>query len=158
MQGYRTHTEYLGSLGYNSVCYDTSRIGWVSLKGIYRYIFFGCSDGMEREACVCDHGYERSDLCAEIIIIIIIIICRRNPGKLYNNTFCYNTYLTKDQQPPINSNFLVAQKLNKKSPSVCRWRRGSLVRPCLNVEIESVHRICFLTDSVDRSCFGSTTI
>ena len=28
---------------------------------------------MEREACVCDHGYERSDLRAEIIIIIIII-------------------------------------------------------------------------------------
>ena len=27
---------------------------------------------MEREACVCDHGYERSDLCAEITIIIII--------------------------------------------------------------------------------------
>ena len=22
---------------------------------------------MEREACVCDHGFERSDLCAEII-------------------------------------------------------------------------------------------
>ena len=36
--------------------------------------FFGCSDGMEREACVCDHGFERSDLCAEMIIIIIIII------------------------------------------------------------------------------------
>ena len=32
---------------------------------------------MEREACVCDHGLERSDLCAEIIIIIIIItLCR----------------------------------------------------------------------------------
>ena len=30
---------------------------------------FGCSDGKEREACVCDHGFERSDLCAEIIII-----------------------------------------------------------------------------------------
>ena len=29
---------------------------------------------MERKACVCDHGYERSDLCAEIIIIIIIIM------------------------------------------------------------------------------------
>ena len=27
---------------------------------------------MEREACVCDHGLERSDLCAKIIIIIII--------------------------------------------------------------------------------------
>ena len=35
--------------------------------------FFGCSDGMEREACVCDHGFERSDLCAEIIIIIVTI-------------------------------------------------------------------------------------
>ena len=32
---------------------------------------------MEREACVCDHGFERSDLCAEIIIIIIIIITDR---------------------------------------------------------------------------------
>ena len=29
---------------------------------------------MEREACVCDHGFERSDLCAEIIIILIIIV------------------------------------------------------------------------------------
>ena len=36
--------------------------------------FFGCSDGMEREACVCDHGYERSDLCAEIIIIITSLV------------------------------------------------------------------------------------
>ena len=33
---------------------------------------------MEREACVCDHGFERSDLCAEIIIIIIMII-----GSMY---------------------------------------------------------------------------
>ena len=41
------------------------------------FVFFGCSDGMEREACVCDHGFERSDLCAEIIIIIIIIRCYR---------------------------------------------------------------------------------
>ena len=32
--------------------------------------FFLCSDVMEREACVCDHGFERSDLCVEIIIII----------------------------------------------------------------------------------------
>ena len=30
---------------------------------------------MEREACVCDHGLERSDLCAEIIIIIIARGC-----------------------------------------------------------------------------------
>ena len=28
---------------------------------------------MEREACVCDHGFERSDLRAEIILLIIII-------------------------------------------------------------------------------------
>ena len=33
------------------------------------FVFFGCSDGMEREACVFDHGFERSDFCAEIIII-----------------------------------------------------------------------------------------
>ena len=26
---------------------------------------------MEREACVCDHGFEGSDFCAEIILIII---------------------------------------------------------------------------------------
>ena len=37
MQGYHTNTEDTGSYGYNSVCYITSRIGWVSLKGIYRY-------------------------------------------------------------------------------------------------------------------------
>ena len=44
---------------------------------LFFYLFFVCSDGMEREACVCDHGLERSDLCAEIrIIIIIITLCR----------------------------------------------------------------------------------
>ena len=32
MQGYRTNTEDTESLGYNSLCYITSRIGWVSLK------------------------------------------------------------------------------------------------------------------------------
>ena len=38
MQGYHTNnTEDTGSLDYNSVCYITSRIEWVSLKGIYRY-------------------------------------------------------------------------------------------------------------------------
>ena len=31
------------------------------------FVCFLCSDGMEREACVCDHEFERSDLCAEII-------------------------------------------------------------------------------------------
>ena len=47
------------------VCYFFSSLS------LLLFLFFGCSDGMEREACVCDHGYERSDLCAEIIIIII---------------------------------------------------------------------------------------
>ena len=37
MQGYHTNTEDTGRLGYNSVCYITSRTGWVSLKRIYRY-------------------------------------------------------------------------------------------------------------------------
>ena len=35
---------------------------------------------MEREACVCDHGFERSDLCAEIIIIIIISVYITSPA------------------------------------------------------------------------------
>ena len=36
---------------------------------------------MESEACVCDHGFERLDLCAEITIIIIIIIIIRLQGQ-----------------------------------------------------------------------------
>ena len=47
-----------------------SRLLFFSSLSLLLFVFFGCSDGMEREACVCDHGYERSDLCAEIIIII----------------------------------------------------------------------------------------
>ena len=41
---------------------------------LFFYLIFGCSDGMVREACVCDHVLETSDLCAEIIIMIITII------------------------------------------------------------------------------------
>ena len=32
---------------------------------------------------------------------------------------------------------------------------ATTIRSCLNVEIESVHRICLVTDSVDRFYFGS---
>ena len=42
---------------------------------------------MEKEACVCDHGFERSDLCAEIIIIIIIIVL---PVIIRNKTYTRN--------------------------------------------------------------------
>ena len=53
---------------------------------LFFYLFFGCSDGMEREACVCDHGLERSDLCAETIIIIIIItVVAVYRGKRYRD-------------------------------------------------------------------------
>ena len=41
---------------------------------------------MEREACVCDHGFERSDLCAEIIIIIIIIRQGKDKNRMKRNT------------------------------------------------------------------------
>ena len=37
MQGYQTKTEDTISLDYNSICYITSRIGWVSMKGIFKY-------------------------------------------------------------------------------------------------------------------------
>ena len=37
MQGGISHkTEDTGSLDYNSICYITSRIEWVSMKGIYK--------------------------------------------------------------------------------------------------------------------------
>ena len=37
MKGYLTKTEDTGSLYYNSICYITSRIGGVSMRGIYKY-------------------------------------------------------------------------------------------------------------------------
>ena len=58
-----------------------SRLLCFSSLSLLLFVFFGCSDGMEREACVCDHGYERSDLCAEIIIIISPILLE-NPDFL----------------------------------------------------------------------------
>ena len=73
-----------------------SRLLFFSSLSLLLFVFFGCSDGMEREACVCDHGYERSDLCAEIIIIIIIIrvglrdgsrFSDRAPDENFNNFF-----------------------------------------------------------------------
>ena len=44
---------------------------------------------MEREACVCDHGFERSDLCAEIII--------------NNNNNSQNKTLSRDRLPATYS-------------------------------------------------------
>ena len=37
MQEYQTRTQDTISLDYNSICYITSRIGWVSMKGVYKY-------------------------------------------------------------------------------------------------------------------------
>ena len=37
MQGYHTKTENTGNLDYNSICYISTRIRWVSMKGIYKY-------------------------------------------------------------------------------------------------------------------------
>ena len=45
---------------------------------------------MEREACVCDHGFERSDLCAEIIIIIIIIMYIDIDRYMYMLTYTHH--------------------------------------------------------------------
>ena len=64
------------------VCYFFSSLS------LLLFVFFGCSDGMEREACVCDHGFERSDLCAEIIIIIIIIIHKYVRTSMYYHYIC----------------------------------------------------------------------
>ena len=50
---------------------------------------------MEREACVCDHGYERSDLCAEIIIIIIIIRSLQLPKMVMSSLNCFSEPCSK---------------------------------------------------------------
>ena len=63
------------------------------------FVFFGCSDGMEREACVCDHGYERSDLCAEIIIIIIIKRHRLSPEFIGSCIICVPMAFTVETSP-----------------------------------------------------------
>ena len=61
---------------------------------------------MEREACVCDHGFERSDLCAEIIIIIIIITdetySRRqiNTGTKFEVSHLHNIFVDIGQSGP----------------------------------------------------------
>ena len=55
---------------------------------------------MEREACVCDHGYERSDLCAEIIIIIIIITYTTNASSAEVASREFVTCLKKNQDAP----------------------------------------------------------
>ena len=49
---------------------------------------------MEREACVCDHGFERSDLCAEIIIIIT--------REAWVVVFTLKTVLTSIQYPSLS--------------------------------------------------------
>ena len=36
MQGHQTKTEDTISLDYNSICYITSKIGWVSMKEVYK--------------------------------------------------------------------------------------------------------------------------
>ena len=58
-----------------------SRLLFFSSLSLLLFVFFGCSDGMEREACVCDHGYERSDLCAEIIILIDDAMIQHRDGR-----------------------------------------------------------------------------
>ena len=47
---------------------------------------------MEREACACDHGFERSDSCAEIIIIFV-------PTSPTSPTY----HLNFDEKWPTNS-------------------------------------------------------
>ena len=69
-------------------------------------IHFPCSADHEQDwqpypvdpySAICDdHTY----IHTYILKGIYRYICRRNPGKLYNN-YCY-AYLTKDQHPPSN--------------------------------------------------------
>ena len=51
---------------------------------------------MEREACVCDHGFERSDLCAEIMKIMFI-----HKNKTHIITVWANIALFVDSQQQL---------------------------------------------------------
>ena len=69
----------------------TSSVIFSSLSLLLFVFLFLCSDGVEKEACVCDHGFERWDLCAEIIIIIIITtMC---DGVLHCLCFVFTVFL-----------------------------------------------------------------
>ena len=72
---------------------------------------------MEREACVCDHGFERSDFCAEIIIIIIIIYDipedNRFPKCLQLLVFipnCRAPYITRSMMAILRFSNLLAER------------------------------------------------
>ena len=54
---------------------------------------------MEREACVCDHGFERSDLCAEIIIA-----AREHPHAGSKQMATYQAVVAQTQSSSRSSN------------------------------------------------------
>ena len=64
---------------------------------LFFYLFLGCSDGTEREACVCDHGLERSDLCAEIIIITMMYTTCNNRHAGTTDKNKAKTFLVHDK-------------------------------------------------------------
>ena len=60
---------------------------------------------MEREACVCDHGYERSDLCAEKkkkTVICLPLFLKEKSERIYRPS----------EHPPVKG---------EKMPFFFRW-------------------------------------
>ena len=85
-----------------------SRLLFFSSLSLLLFVFFGCSDGMEREACVCDHGFERSDLCAEIII-------NNNNCVLYVSSVVkpYSKWKPKNRKPKKSEVFRALHLVNQ---------------------------------------------
>ena len=71
MQGYHTNTKDTGSLGYNSICYITSRIGWVSMKGIYEYRCRRDPGKLYNDYC---HTYFTKDMLLLLLLLNIVVV------------------------------------------------------------------------------------
>ena len=89
------------------------------------FIWFLDDDGMEREACVCDHGFERSDLCAEIIIIIIIPYLHAERSRVTRASFVSRNVTIRETQHCNTTRWCCGQHVtggavNFSSSETCR--------------------------------------
>ena len=74
-------------------------------------------------------------------------IYRRNPGKLYNNTFCF-TYLTKDQPPPGTLLIVVVSHIQCFG---CQPEKTELGKENKRIRLSIKGRILFLKKNLNAS-------
>ena len=104
---------------------------------------------MEREACVCDHGLERSDLCAEIIKIIISVL---GLNLVLRPTLMHTKNLYENGPNPFFSGFfnlmgtrMVQIRMAKSGDSFCFPRRHLFVLIDSRQPPSGQSRVCQVT-------------